>query len=76
GDQGAGVLWVQEALQRLGDYRGDITGEYDGPTASGVRNFQRRHGLVPDGVAGPITQMQLYGDLDEYEPPRLGSPAG
>ena len=76
GDQGAGVLWVQEALQRLGDYRGDITGDYDGPTAGGVRNFQRRHGLVPDGVAGPITQMQLYGELDEYSPPRLGSPAG
>ena len=76
GDEGAGVLWVQEALQRLGDYSGDITGEYDGPTAAGVRTFQRRHGLVPDGVAGPITQMQLYGALDEYAPPRLGLPSG
>lgn len=76
GDDGPGVLWVQEALQRLGDFTGDITGEYDGPTAGGVRRFQRRHGLVPDGVTGPLTQMLIYGELDEYAPPRLGVPAG
>ena len=75
-DSGAGVLWIQEALQRLGDFDGAITGDYDAPTADGIRRFQRRHGLDPDGVAGPLTQMLLYGDLDEYSPPRLGTPAG
>jgi len=75
-DSGAGVLWIQEALQRLGDFDGAITGDYDAPTADAIRRFQRRHGLDPDGVAGPLTQMLLYGDLDEYSPPRLGTPAG
>jgi general secretion pathway protein A len=73
GDSGPGVLWVQEALQRLGDFDGSITGRYDELTSDGVRRFQRRHGLEPDGVTGPLTQMLLYGALDEYAPPRLGA---
>jgi general secretion pathway protein A len=76
GDAGPGVLWLQEALQRLGDFDGAISGEYDAGTADGVRRFQRRYGLEADGVAGPLTQMLLYGALDEYAPPRLGGHAG
>jgi len=76
GDAGPGVLWIQEALQRLGDSDADITGRYDGRTLEGVRRFQTRHGLDPDGVTGPLTQMLLFGELEEYASPRLGGRAG
>ena len=32
---------------------------YDGPVVEGVRRFQSRHGLEPDGVIGPATMAQL-----------------
>jgi general secretion pathway protein A len=76
GDDGPGVLWVQEALQRLGDSKADISGRYDTQTLEGVRRFQIRHGLEGDGVTGPLTQMLLFGELDEYSPPRLEGDAG
>ncbi len=71
GDSGASVLWVQEALTRLGHLSGGITGEYDGATLDAVRAFQRNHALVPDGVTGPMTQMLIYSALDEPERPSL-----
>jgi general secretion pathway protein A len=74
GDEGAGVLWLQEALGRLGHLDADITGRYDLDTVEGVQSFQRRHQLRADGVVGPLTLMLLFSELDEYAPPRLEVP--
>ena len=74
GDQGAGVLWLQEALGRLGYLNSGITGTFDLDTIEGVQDFQLSQQLTPDGVVGPLTLMLLYAELDEYEPPRLGPP--
>jgi general secretion pathway protein A len=71
GESGAGVLWLQEALGRLGYVEVKISGLYDEATALGVSRFQRRHAVRVDGVAGPQTQMLLYGTLDEFAPPQL-----
>lgn len=71
GERGAGVLWLQEALSRLGYGDVRITGTYDTATALGVEVFQARHGIRVDGLAGPFTQMLIYGELEEYSPPRL-----
>ena len=71
GERGAGVLWLQEALSRLGYADIPITGVYDPATASGVEYFQQTHGIRVDGLAGPFTQMLIYGELEEYSPPRL-----
>ena len=71
GERGAGVLWLQEALSRLGYADIPITGVYDPATALGVEYFQQTHGIRVDGLAGPFTQMLIYGELEEYSPPRL-----
>ena len=76
GERGAGVLWLQEALSRLGYADIPITGVYDTATASGVEYFQQMHGLRIDGLAGPFTQMLIYGELEEYSPPRLDDDGG
>ncbi|MAI79682.1 MAG: hypothetical protein CL917_12125 [Deltaproteobacteria bacterium] len=71
GERGAGVLWLQEALSRMeyGEVR--ITGTYDAATAAGVESFQELHGIRVDGLAGPFTQMLIYSELEEYQPPQL-----
>ena len=71
GDRGADVLWVQEALNRLGLLQSRISGDYDEATAEAVRSFQRSQSLIPDGVTGPMTQMLLYSTLGEPGRPSL-----
>lgn len=58
GDVGADVTVLQTRLQRAGM---DIVlnGFFDEPTAAAVRAYQRVHGLVVDGVAGPRTITAL-----------------
>ncbi len=71
GARGAGVLWLQEALSRLGYLDAHISGIYDISTLRGVARFQDQHAVEPDGVAGPRTQMLLYAALEEFAPPQL-----
>jgi general secretion pathway protein A len=71
GDSGASVLWIQEALTRLGLLSEGITGDYDAATLEAVRRFQRSRSLIPDGVTGPMTQMLIYSALAEPDRPSL-----
>jgi hypothetical protein len=50
---------LQVALKAHGFYAGPIDGIAGPMTASGVRRFQSRAGLVVDGVAGPLTRGKL-----------------
>ncbi len=76
GDRGIAVRWLQQSMVDLGDDRLDVNGYYDLPTAEAVRRYQRKRRLRDDGIAGPLTQMLIYGDLDGYAPPRLSAGAG
>ena len=40
-------------------------------TQDAVAQFQKRQGLVPDGIVGPQTLILLYRRLPEYTPPSL-----
>ena len=54
------VSGIQQRLQNLGFYIGEhVDGLYGPKTASGVRAFQEKHGLVVDGIPGPQTQSRL-----------------
>lgn len=68
---GPGVRWLQQSLAELRFLDGAPTGRYDAATRDAVRRFQRDRGLVADGLAGPLTQIALYGQLDRYPVPRL-----
>ena len=53
------VAALQVALRATRDYAGTIDGVAGGGTRAAVRTFQRRHGLVVDGIAGPMTRRAL-----------------
>lgn len=64
-DPGSDVLRVQQILQILGYYRGDLDGFYGPATEAAVIQFQRDQRLNPDGIVGPQTyeRLQLVNDL-------------
>ncbi|MGA8312864.1 MAG: peptidoglycan-binding protein [Terriglobales bacterium] len=54
------VSGIQKRLKNLGFYIGKKADGILGPeTASGVRAFQKKYGLVVDGIPGPKTQASL-----------------
>jgi general secretion pathway protein A len=60
GSQGAEVDWVAVQLARLNGTQTPPVHQVFGPAlASQVQQFQRSHGLDPDGVVGPKTFMYL-----------------
>lgn len=59
GDEGAKVVLVRNALIKRG-YLGRSSSEvYDGKLRRAVQLFQLRHGLAPDGIAGPATFSEM-----------------
>ncbi len=59
--EGEDIRLLQEALQTLSYYEfGVVDGVFGSLTDEAVRQFQSDHGLVVDGVVGPITWKELF----------------
>ncbi len=78
--QGADVLWLRWALNRVADQnpqleRVDISGlEFDAQLGTVVREFQRRNALAADGIVGVETLIRLNTVLNGERLPLLVSP--
>ncbi|MDI9636080.1 peptidoglycan-binding protein [Geitlerinema splendidum] len=59
GHYGLATSKVQEVLQICGDYNGKIDGDFGWMTEQAVKAFQKRVGLVADGVVGNRTWHAL-----------------
>jgi peptidoglycan hydrolase-like protein with peptidoglycan-binding domain len=55
GMSGESVRQLQEKLRAKGVYQGPIDGVFGSATETAVREIQRRHNLVSDGIVGPAT---------------------
>ena len=55
GSSGSEVREIQTRLKRWGYYNGSIDGIYGTKTVNAVKYFQKRNGLVADGIAGSKT---------------------
>lgn len=60
GSRGPEVEVLQGFLQHSGYYHGPIDGIFGPQTREAVISFQRDHGLLPDGIAGPKTWDVIY----------------
>ena len=68
---GAPVIWLQQALGRMGFYDDAATGEFDAATIQGVRDLQASLQIEVDGTVGRVTKIRLYEKLGHYAVPRL-----
>lgn len=59
GSTGAEVRRIQQTLQQLGYYGGEVDGIYGARTQAAVKAFQRSCGITADGIAGPTTLRYL-----------------
>lgn len=72
GDRGERVREAQRYLTEQG-WPVTADGVFGRATADAVRDFQRRHGLEPDGVLGPATWLRL--SSTPAPPPREETPS-
>lgn len=56
--KGNDVRWLQFSLNRLG-YKLVVDGKCGAITAGAIMDFQKKHGLIPDGVCGGATRARL-----------------
>ncbi len=59
GSQGQEVINIQTRLKNWGYYHYSVDGVYGWRTANAVKDFQRKHGLTADGIAGPATLAKI-----------------
>jgi general secretion pathway protein A len=68
---GDSVLTLKMFMHDLGYKDVDITPTYDEKTAKAIKQVQRRHGILVDGVVGPLTKIALYNEKAALNIPRL-----
>lgn len=59
GSRGQEVTNIQARLKSWGYYSGWVDGIYGQATVNAVKEFQRKNGLTPDGIAGPATLAKI-----------------
>ncbi|MEA4969997.1 MAG: M14 family metallopeptidase [Candidatus Pelethousia sp.] len=67
GMSGTDVMEMQAMLRKTGNNPGRIDGIFGAQTQSAVQRFQRRFGLVPDGIVGPMTWRVMERFLLGYD---------
>jgi len=67
GTYGSDVMELQAVLKKIGLDPGPVDGRYGTRTKSAVAAFQRRFGLVPDGIVGANTWRALEPFLRGYD---------
>lgn len=65
GKKGEKVKTIQEDLEKLGYYRGDIDGIYGSKTRLAVLRFQKENDIKVDGIVGPKTFKAMHHDPEK-----------
>ena len=78
GMRGADVRWLRQSLQHLAhaDSNAPVSDVFDAELTGLVREFQRRHQLSVDGIAGLQTQIALAGAVAGPDVPILAATHG
>ena len=57
--RGNDVRWLQWQLNKVGNYKLIVDGIAGALTIGALTDYQRTHGLQPDGICGPLTRASL-----------------
>lgn len=55
----ANTTEVQKRLKKWGYYTGNVDGINGPKTIAAVKKFQKKYGLTPDGIVGPLTAAKM-----------------
>ncbi|MFC7391769.1 peptidoglycan-binding protein [Scopulibacillus cellulosilyticus] len=75
GSRGQHVSLLQDKLQRLGYYKGNVDGIFGTLTETAVKAFQSANGLSVDGMVGPNTRAALLNGHAAAPQPKASTPA-
>jgi len=78
GARSARVRWLRDSLRRVNGLPADEAGNdrFDTELAAQVEDFQRKHRLAVDGIAGVQTQVALDGAINDTSTPFLSAGRG
>lgn len=65
GDEGRAVVELRNRLIAMGYLPRTVSTRYDAAMQQAVQDFQRDHGLLTDGVAGPSTLAQINVPMEQ-----------
>jgi general secretion pathway protein A len=73
GSRDARVRWLRDSLRRVNNLPAEqsVSDQYDASVVTLVEDFQRRHRLAVDGIAGVQTQVALDAALNDTSTPFL-----
>jgi general secretion pathway protein A len=62
------VQWLENSLAHVNQRRARLLTQFDSELEQQLMQFQRQHGLKPDGIAGNQTLVQLNLYLSQQGP--------
>jgi murein L,D-transpeptidase YcbB/YkuD len=65
GMRGYDIKQIKLRLKQTDDFNGDINIQFDEQLHRAVTSFQKREGLIPDGIVGKDTEIALNKDIDK-----------
>lgn len=68
------VVMLKNHLRQIGFSGLDNSAFFDESTERAVKTVQRKYGLRPDGIVGPLTKIALYNENPQLTIPRIFAP--
>lgn len=65
GMQGYDIKQIKLRLRQTNDFKGEVNNQFDKELHRAVADFQKRHGLTPDGIVGKDTVLALNKDIEK-----------
>lgn len=68
---GDSIVALKMLMKDIGYKEIELSPVYDERTREAVKEIQRRHGLLDDGIVGPLTKIAIYNENKSLKIPRL-----
>lgn len=74
GDSGKQVKYLQKFLNWYGNYQLDVDGQFGNATLAAVKDFQKKEGLIVDGIVGIKTRNKMQSVKKKINKPSNPTP--
>ncbi len=67
------IITLKMLMKEIGFKEIEMSPFYDERTREAVKEIQRKHGLVDDGIVGPLTKMAIYNENKSLKIPHIAN---